>query len=128
MKKGKLNAILDYTQSDSGVHLYQFDLQSLGRTDPIFGCRGERQEFGDIEEIPLLPEVTAMCGLQEMGQKMGTLLAKGDELVILLSHKIAEENRHEFRVKFKPPFSQVVYLELRAEGAGSGKFEMSVVD
>ena len=128
IRKGKLKAVLDYAQSDSGVHRYQFELQSPGRTDPILVGHGDRREFEDIEEIPLMPETVGQRGLQEMGQKTGALLAQGDELVILLSHKIAEEDHHKFRVKFKPPFSQVVFLELMAEGSRSGTFEMSVVD
>ena len=128
IRTGKLNAILDYGRNDSGVHLYKFELQSLGRTSPIFICHGGRQGFEESDEIALLPETVGKGRLQELGHKTGALVAQGDELVILLSHNVTEEYRHTFRVKFKPPFSQVVYLELAAEGAGSGTFEMRVVD
>ena len=128
IRKRKLNAILDYVQTDSGVHRYQFALQSLNRAEPILFCHGERQGSEESDEIALLPEVVGKGALQELGHKTGALVAQGDELVFLLSHKITEENRHAFRVKFKPPFSQVVYLELAAEGAGSATLEMRVVD
>ena len=128
IRKGKLKAILDYGQSNSSVHFYKFELQSPGRAAPILSCHAERQNFEDCYDIPLMPKMVGKGGQQEMGYKTGTLMGQGDELVFLLSHKVKEENRHDFRVKFKPPFSQVIYLELGTEGDGSGIFEMSIVE
>ena len=128
IRKGKLKAILDYAQRDSGAHFYKFELQSAGRAAPILSCHAEGQNFEDCDEIPLMPEMVGEGVLHEMGYKTGTLVGQGDELVILLSHRFTEEDRHIFRVKFKPPLSQVIYLEFGTEGDGSGIFEMSIAD
>ena len=78
IRKGKLIAILDYAQDDSGVHRYQFALRSLNRAEPILFCHGERQGLEESDEIALLPEVVGKGALQELGhQDWGTRGARG---------------------------------------------------
>ena len=119
-----MSATGTYMTDEHEGHHYQVTLQSKDGKKIYKRFEGSDDIPNRVEGVPLMPIQQKDSRLRK---KVGPHISEGDELLFILYHETMKHGDY-IRVQAKPPFSEVVYLELAGEVQGEGNFQMKCME